>query len=51
MPDLGAYAVEVLSAYAVTLLLLAALVVASIWKARRVLRQLREAEARREASK
>ena len=47
MPDLGAYAVEVLSAYAVTLLLLAALVGASIWKARRVLRQLREAEARR----
>ncbi len=51
MPDLGAYAVEVLSAYAGTLLLLAALVGASIWKARRVLRQLRDAEARRASSK
>ena len=47
MPDLGPYAVEVLSAYAVTLLLLVALIAASIWKARRVLRQLRDAEARR----
>jgi heme exporter protein D len=47
MPDLGRYAVEVLSAYAVALLLLVALVAASIWKARRVLRQLRDAEARR----
>lgn len=47
MPDLGPYAIEVLSAYAGTLLLLAVLVIASIWKARRVLRQLREAEARR----
>jgi heme exporter protein D len=47
MPDLGRYAVEVLSAYAVTLLLLVSLVAASIWKARRVLRQLRDAEARR----
>ena len=50
MPDLGAYAVEVLSAYAGTLALLAALIVASIWKARRVLRQLRDAEARRDSS-
>ncbi len=48
MPDLGRYAVEVLSAYAVTLGLLALLVAASIWKARKVLRQLRDAEARRE---
>ncbi len=47
MPDLGRYAVEVLSAYAGTLALLVALVAASIWKARRVLRQLRDAEARR----
>jgi len=51
MPDLGRYAVEVLSAYAGTLLLLAALIAGSIWKARRVLRQLREAEARRKAPK
>lgn len=48
MPDLGAYRVEVLSAYAGTLLLLAVLVATSIWKARRTLRQLRDAEARRE---
>ncbi len=48
MPDLGRYTTEVLSAYGVTLLLLAALIVGSIWKARRVLRQLREAENRRD---
>ncbi|MGR3710509.1 MAG: heme exporter protein CcmD, partial [Alterinioella nitratireducens] len=51
MPDLGAYRVEVLSAYAGTLLLLAVLVATSIWKARRTLRQLRDAEARRESVK
>lgn len=46
MPDLGRYAAEVLSAYAVTLGLLGLLVVASVWKSRKVLRQLRDAEAR-----
>ncbi len=49
MPDLGRYAVEVLSAYGATILLLILLVLGSIWRARRVLRDLREAEARKEA--
>lgn len=35
MPDLGKYATEVLSAYAVSLLLLLAIVVASVISARR----------------
>ncbi|WP_071673405.1 heme exporter protein CcmD [Nioella nitratireducens] len=48
MPDLGRYATEVLSAYGVTLLLLVGLIAGSIWKARRVLRQLRDAENRRD---
>ncbi|WP_370251090.1 heme exporter protein CcmD [Nioella sp.] len=50
MPDLGRYATEVLSAYAGTLILLALLIAGSVWKARKVLRQLREAEARRETT-
>jgi len=50
MPDLGRYATEVLSAYAGTLILLALLIASSVWKARKVLRQLREAEARRETT-
>jgi len=50
MPDLGRYATKVLSAYAVTLLLLVGLIAASVWKARKVLRQLREAENRRDPS-
>ncbi len=47
MPDLGRYAVEVLSAYAGSLILLAGLIVASVWRARKVLEQLRDAEDRR----
>lgn len=47
MPDLGKYAVEVLSAYGVSILLIVALVVASFLKGARVRRQLAEAEARR----
>ena len=47
MPDLGTYAVPVLSAYAGTLGLLAVLVVGSIWKARRVARKLSTVEERR----
>ncbi|MEQ8365391.1 MAG: heme exporter protein CcmD [Roseicyclus sp.] len=47
MPDLGSYATEVLSAYAGTLILLAAIVVASVWKARQVRARLDEAETRR----
>ena len=46
MPDLGRYAVEVLSAYAVSIALLAGIVVLSVARARRVRRELEEAEAR-----
>lgn len=47
MVDLGQYAVPVLSAYAGTIVLLVGLVGASIWRARRVKRQLDAVEARR----
>ncbi|WP_284266083.1 heme exporter protein CcmD [Roseicyclus amphidinii] len=47
MPDLGTYAVPVLSSYAVSLGLLIAVVAASIWKARRVRARLEEVETRR----
>lgn len=47
MPDLGKYQAEVLSAYAVTLVLLVALVVLSWLRARKVRRQLDEVEERR----
>lgn len=47
MPDLGRYSVEVLSAYAGSLLLLIVLVVGSIWKARRVRERLDHVERRR----
>ena len=46
MPDLGKYAVEVLSAYGVSILLLAGIVTVSVVRARRVRRELAEAEAR-----
>jgi heme exporter protein D len=46
MPDLGTYAVEVLSAYGVSILLLAGIVTLSVARARRVRRELDEAEAR-----
>jgi heme exporter protein CcmD len=46
MPDLGKYAVEVLSAYGVSILLLAGIVGLSVARARRVRRELDEAEAR-----
>ena len=46
MPDLGKYADTVLSAYGVTLLLLAALVVATLWRGRRVRARMIEAERR-----
>ncbi len=48
MPELGKYAAEVLSAYGVTLALLGGLVWASLARARRVKRQLRDVEARRD---
>ncbi len=46
MPDLGKYAVTVLSAYGVSLGLLAALIVASLWRSARVRRALEAQEAR-----
>jgi heme exporter protein D len=46
MPDLGKYAVSVLSSYGATLALLAALVGLSWWQGRRMKRQLAEVEAR-----
>ena len=46
MPDLGKYAVEVLSAYGVSILLLAGIVALSWARARKVRRALEEAEAR-----
>lgn len=46
MPDLGKYAVEVLSAYGVTIVLLAAIVALSVVRERRVRRDLEDAEAR-----
>lgn len=46
MPDLGQYAVEVLSAYAVSLGSLVALIGFSIWRGKRVKRALEDAEAR-----
>ncbi len=46
MPDLGKYADAVLSAYAVSLLLLAAIIAISVWRSKAVKRQLAEVEAR-----
>jgi heme exporter protein D len=46
MPDLGKYAVAVLGSYAVTALLLAALVGLSLWQSARMKRALAEVEAR-----
>lgn len=47
MPDLGAYAAEVIAAYAVTLALLAAIVGVSVWQARRARARLGDVERRR----
>lgn len=47
MPDLGQYAVPVLSAYAGTIICLVALIAVSVLQARRVARRLTEVEARR----
>ena len=47
MPDLGAYAAEVLSAYAVTGVLLAGILGLSLWQARRASARLAEMERRR----
>ncbi len=47
MPELGRYAFAVLTSYGAALALLSGLIVYSVLRAKRVLRQLREAEARR----
>lgn len=47
MPDLGKYAVEVLSAYGVSLGLILAIVFLSVSRARRVKAELEEIESRR----
>lgn len=47
MPDLGAYAAEVIAAYVVTGGLLGAIVGLSLWQARRARARLSEMERRR----
>ena len=49
MPDLGKYGETIMTAYAATIILVAAIVVLSIVRARKVKRQLAELEARRNA--
>lgn len=46
IPELGKYAVEVLGAYAVSLLLLAALIGGSLMRSAKVRKQLKEVEER-----
>ncbi|UWQ51281.1 heme exporter protein CcmD [Leisingera caerulea] len=46
MPDLGKYADTVLSAYAASLVLLVALVVLTIWRGRKVRREMEALETR-----
>ncbi len=46
MPDLGKYAETVLSSYAISLLLITGLVMASVIRARRMRRKLDEVEKR-----
>lgn len=48
MPDLGKYAVQVLSAYGVSFVLFAGLLALSFWRSARVKKTLAEAEARRD---
>ncbi len=50
MPDLGKYALWVLSAYGAGLVLIAALVIQSIWRDRKMARLLAEIEARQKRS-
>ncbi|MEA5161882.1 heme exporter protein CcmD [Cereibacter johrii] len=46
IPDLGKYAVSVLTAYGASIALLAGLVALSLWRGARVRRMLREVEQR-----
>lgn len=46
MPDLGKYAGTVLSAYAVSILLLVALVAISLWRGRKLRAEMERIEAR-----
>ena len=46
MPDLGKYADAVLSAYAVSIVLLFAIVALSLWRGRRVRAAMRDVENR-----
>ncbi|MBV7393720.1 heme exporter protein CcmD [Mameliella sediminis] len=46
MPELGKYAGTVLSSYAVSLLLLVVLIVASVWRSRRIRAELERIEER-----
>ncbi|MEL7166790.1 MAG: heme exporter protein CcmD [Pseudomonadota bacterium] len=48
MPDLGKYAEAVLWAYGVSLLMIAAIVVLSLWRGRRVRAEMEEMEHRRD---
>ncbi|OUS08166.1 heme exporter protein CcmD [Rhodobacterales bacterium 52_120_T64] len=47
MPDLGKYGATILTAYSATIILVVAMVVLSVVRARKVKRQLAELEARR----
>ena len=47
MPDLGKYADTILSAYAITIVLLVGIIVTSLMRARKTKKQLDELEARR----
>ncbi|MEY8801039.1 heme exporter protein CcmD [Leisingera sp. XS_AS12] len=46
MPDLGKYADAVLSAYAASLVLLVALVLLTLWRGRKVRREMENLESR-----
>ncbi|MEL6452781.1 MAG: heme exporter protein CcmD [Pseudomonadota bacterium] len=48
MPDLGKYADAVLSAYAVSIVLLVAIVVLSLWRGRRVRAEMEDVERQRD---
>ena len=50
MPDLGKYSDAVLSAYAVSVLLLVGIVALSLWRSRRVRTELQALEARRKSN-